>query len=75
MPTRKQISREVKAERESLGLSQTEFAKRCDVSQPVISQLDLAKHEPRLSTLAKIAKAIGKKLNFGDDNGKIFRAK
>ena len=64
---------EVLRHRERLGLSQTEFARLCGVSQPVISQLELDHHEPRVSTLRKIATALGMELVFGDSKGRVFR--
>ncbi len=73
MKTKKpNIPAEVKRHRNRLGLSQTEFAKLCNLSQPVISQLELNDHEPRFSTLRAIARGIGRKLNFGNAKGNIF---
>lgn len=41
------------------GWSQVELAKRADTSQPYIARLELGKVDPQLSTIKKIAKALG----------------
>ncbi len=68
------LSAELKDHCERLGLSQSDFAERCGVSQAAMSKWMARKKspEPKLPTLRKIATAIGRKLNFGDSDGKIF---
>mgnify|MGYP003381610528 CR=1 FL=1 len=41
------------------GWSQAELAKRADTSQPHIARLELGRVDPQLSTVRKIAKALG----------------
>lgn len=53
------------------GLSQTELAKRCGVSQPAIARLERGEHEPRLATLRRVAHALDADLvlDFSFDKG------
>jgi ribosome-binding protein aMBF1 (putative translation factor) len=41
------------------GWSQAELAKRADTSQPYIARLEMNRVDPQLSTLRKIARALG----------------
>lgn len=51
--------------RERLGLTQGELAKRMGTKQQVVSRLEQgAEINPRLETLAKVAHALGKRLDF-----------
>ena len=45
-------------ERESVGLSQSELARRAGVRPETINRLEKGKHSPDTSTLAKITKAL-----------------
>jgi len=58
----------LKEERRRLGLSQRQFAARSRLSFRTIQLLEKGKHDARLSTLAKLAKALGR-----PGNG-VFRA-
>jgi transcriptional regulator with XRE-family HTH domain len=53
-----QIARRLVAFRIENGLSQTELARRCGVSQPAIARLERGEHEPRLATLRRVAHAL-----------------
>ena len=52
------IARQLLAFRIAHGLSQTELARRCGVSQPAIARLERGEHEPRLATLRRVAHAL-----------------
>lgn len=41
------------------GWSQAEFAKRAETSQPYIARLELGRVDPQISTVIKLAKALG----------------
>ena len=43
----------------SRGWSQAELARRADTSQPYIARLELGKVDPQVSTVKKLAKALG----------------
>ena len=60
----------VRSARESAGLSQAELAARVGTTQPVVSRWERGHEEPRLSTLAKLARACGRRLEvcLGDDS-------
>lgn len=51
--------------RGSLGLTQTEFAKRLRTSQPVIARLESGKHGIQISLLNRIARAFGATWRLG----------
>lgn len=69
------IPSEVRSLRESLGLSQVEMAKRCNVSQPTIHAIEHGLYAARIATLLAIANGTDRKLNIGDKNGKLFSRK
>jgi len=48
-----------RAWREYLGLTQGDIAKAMNVSQPVYARMESGKVNPRISTLRRIAKALG----------------
>lgn len=48
-----------RAWREYLGLTQAEVAKRMEISQPALSQLESNQARPRRITLQRLAKALG----------------
>ena len=47
--------------RERVGISQEELGARCGLHRTEISFLERAQREPRLSTIVKLAKALGVK--------------
>jgi transcriptional regulator with XRE-family HTH domain len=49
----------LKALRERRGLTQATLAKRAGVSPGYIARLETLRHDPKLSTLVKISKALG----------------
>lgn len=53
-----QIARRLVGLRIENGLTQAELARRCGVSQPAIARLERGEHEPRLTTLRRIAHAL-----------------
>ncbi|MBI3969966.1 MAG: helix-turn-helix transcriptional regulator [Chloroflexi bacterium] len=50
--------------RATLGLSQTEVAARMGTSQSVVARIESGAVDTKLSTLARYARAIGKKLEW-----------
>jgi transcriptional regulator with XRE-family HTH domain len=56
---RRTIAEAVKHWRAVRGLSQRELAERADVGQVLIARLELGQTDPRLSTLEKLAEALG----------------
>lgn len=46
------------------GLSQSELAARCGFTQPAIARLEAGDVEPRLSTLLRLADALGEPLEI-----------
>jgi transcriptional regulator with XRE-family HTH domain len=52
------IARQLIAFRIEHELSQAELARRCGVSQPAIARLERGEHEPRLTTLRRVAHAL-----------------
>jgi DNA-binding XRE family transcriptional regulator len=51
-------ARKLIQERESIGLSQSELARRAGLRPETINRLEKGKHSPDTATLAKIAKAL-----------------
>jgi len=66
------IARQLIAFRIEHGLSQTDLAKRCGVSQPAIARLERGEHEPRLATLRRVAHALDADLvlDFSFEDGR-----
>jgi transcriptional regulator with XRE-family HTH domain len=56
---RRTIADAVKHWRALRGLSQRELAERADVGQVLIARLELGQTDPRLSTVEKLAEALG----------------
>ncbi|MBC7344819.1 MAG: helix-turn-helix transcriptional regulator [Clostridia bacterium] len=50
--------------RAEAGLSQEELARKIGTTQPAIARMESGKMVPRLDSLAKIAKACGKRLEL-----------
>ncbi len=65
----------IKAERKSAHLSQKELAQKMGVVQTVISEYETGKRKPKITTLQKIAAAIGcPTINLiGDDSTALLR--
>jgi len=53
------LSMRLKALRGKRGWTQTDLAKRARVSAGYIARLETGRHDPKLGTLVKIAKALG----------------
>jgi transcriptional regulator with XRE-family HTH domain len=53
----------VRSARDAAGLSQTQLAERIGTTQPVVSRWERGHDEPRLSTLARIARACDLRLD------------
>ena len=53
-----EIMEKLKAERIRQGITQTEMARRMDVSQSHASMLESGKYEPSWKTLSKIARVL-----------------
>lgn len=54
----KKLIMRLKLLRKSSGLTQGELAKRSGISQGYLARLEIGMHDPSLSTLAKLAKAL-----------------
>lgn len=59
MEPREQFGKNLRAQRERLGLSQEEVGERADLHRTEISLLERAARDPRLSTMVKIAHGLG----------------
>jgi transcriptional regulator with XRE-family HTH domain len=57
------LAMRLKALRDERGLTQTTLAKKAGVSPGYIARLETHRHDPKLSTLVKIAKALGVKVS------------
>jgi ribosome-binding protein aMBF1 (putative translation factor) len=57
-----ELGARVRAERERLGLTQTELAERMDTTQPTIARLEAGGVTPSLDTLHRAATALGLEL-------------
>ncbi len=58
----KAFAAELKARRSDLEISQEELAFRCQVNRTFIAKLELARNQPSLSVLLKIADGLGAEL-------------
>jgi transcriptional regulator with XRE-family HTH domain len=58
-PTVRDLGKNLRAARERLGLTQEEVAARSGVQAGEISRIERGKRDPQVSTLEKIASAVG----------------
>lgn len=61
MPTER-LSNQIKRVREILGMTQAQLAERAGTTQQEINLIELGKVDPRLSTLLRLAEALGSDL-------------
>ena len=61
---RQQITADLVARRQELGLSQTEVAARMRTSQSAVARLESGDADVRLSTLERYAAALGQRLDW-----------
>jgi transcriptional regulator with XRE-family HTH domain len=54
----KRVAMRLKRLREERGLTQEQLAKRSGMSHGYLARLEIGMHDPSLSTLAKLAKAL-----------------
>ena len=62
---RRQLLRSLAEHRERLGLSQTQVAARMGTSQSSVARLESGEADARLSTLERLAGAVGVRLTWG----------
>ena len=55
----KRFAMRLKRLRETKGLTQEALAKRADMSRAYLARLEMGRHDPPLSRLHKLAKALG----------------
>jgi transcriptional regulator with XRE-family HTH domain len=60
----KDIAKLIRKRREELGISQKDLAKLCNLSNNGISKMETNESEVKLSTLLKISKILGMKLQI-----------
>jgi len=58
MEPREQFAANLRAERKRLKLSQEALGYRCDLNMSEVSRLKRSRHDPRLATIVKLAKAL-----------------
>lgn len=61
MPPPEAFARNLRRAREKAGLSQEALAERADMHRNAIALLEAGKRDPKVSTVAKLAKALGVK--------------
>ena len=54
----------IKMERERVGISQAELARRCGVPQPHISNYEAGRHQPSFDTVRRLIAALGGRLRI-----------
>ena len=57
-----ELARQVRELRESVGISQRELADRMGTTQSVVARLEAGGSKPSLSTLERVAEAVGKQV-------------
>jgi len=62
--SRRRLCLELREQRNRLDVSQVEMARRIGTSQPAVARLELGLADPKLSTLARCAAALGFELHF-----------
>ena len=62
---RRDVVADLVAQRQRLGLSQSEVASRMGTSQPAVARLEAGGVDVRLSTLERYAAAVGRQLHVG----------
>ena len=62
---RREVVADLVAQRQRLGLSQSEVASRMGTSQPAVARLEAGGVDVRLSTLERYAAAVGRQLHVG----------
>ena len=58
-PTARQFGKRLRTLREAAGRSQADVAKRAGLSRVFVNQLEAGTRDPSLSTLTRLAKALG----------------
>ena len=61
-PTARQFGRRLRALREAADKSQGDLADRAGLSRTYLNQLEAGRRDPSLSTLTRLARALGVKL-------------
>lgn len=61
-PTARQFGKRLRALREAGGKSQGDLADKAGLSRTYLNQLEAGKRDPSLSTLSRLAKALGVEL-------------
>ncbi|HEY1922524.1 MAG TPA: helix-turn-helix transcriptional regulator [Tepidisphaeraceae bacterium] len=54
------IANEIAADRKAAGLTQQQLARRAGIRQETLSRIESGKHTPKLATLKKIDRVLGK---------------
>lgn len=60
----RQLLRQLVKERETLGLTQADVAARMATSQPAVARLEAGEIDPKLSTVGRYARAVGKSVEW-----------
>ncbi len=63
-PARRRLIMRIKRLRSELGMTQEALAKKARLARAYIARLEVGQHDPSLSTLIKLAKAL--KVKVGD---------
>lgn len=53
------MARRLKALRKTAGMTQEQLAREADMSLGYVARLEIGRHDPKLSTLKKLARALG----------------